>query len=98
MNRPDRPVLQLRRRNHSALPVRVARSRRNAHQKENGIPTSAAEFRRLGFSFCRHRNAKPSLRVSAGKLREMPIKQSSIDSRSNAWIVWLWFDLFDDAA
>ena len=58
---------------------------------------NAAEFRYLVFSFCRSKGTQPSLRVLAGELGEMPIKESLPDPQFNGWILQVRLNLFDDA-
>jgi hypothetical protein len=48
-------------------------------------------------SLCWNGSTKPSLGVFAGELGEMPIQQSLIDPRFDAWIVGVRLDLFNDA-
>ncbi len=58
----------------------------------------ASEFRCLVFSFCRSKGTKPSLRVLAGELGEMPINEPLLDPQSDGRMVRLRLDFFDDSA
>src|SRR5437016_13123675 len=88
MSRPDRPVLQSRRRNRSVLPAEAAQSRQNAHRKESGKPMNAAESRCPLLSFCGSGNGtEPSARIFAGKLGEMSIDEPLIDPRCYGWVI-----------
>src|SRR5205807_5788649 len=99
MSQPDRPVLRSRDRIHDVLLQATAQSRRNVHRKQSETPMSAAEFRWPLLSFCcgSGNATQPSLRIFAGKLGEMSIKQPLIDARFYAWIIGLRLNFLKDA-
>src|SRR5207253_5999118 len=99
MSQPDRPVLRSHRRIHNVLLQATAQSRRNVHRKQSGTPMSAAESRCPLLSFCSRsgNGTEPSVRIFAGKLGEMSIKEPLIDPRFYVWVLGLRLNFLQDA-
>src|ERR1041384_8318552 len=99
MSQLDRPVLRSRPRIHNVLLEATAQSRRNVHRRQSGIPKNAAELHYPLLSFCSRsgKGTESSMRIFAGKLGEMSIKEPLIDPRFYVWVIGLGLNFLKDA-